>query len=61
MANTKEVKGADVLNNAFSSSFLGGDGKESYKATDHPLAGGGSPLTEQQQWQILMKRLWKIH
>ncbi len=41
MANTKEVKGADVLNNAFSSSFLGGDGK-SLIATDHPLAGGGS-------------------
>jgi|TARA_R100000152_G_C6766145_1_gene191068 hypothetical protein len=41
MANTKEVKGADVLNNAFSSSFLGGDGK-SLVATDHPLAGGGS-------------------
>ena len=41
MANTKEVKGADVLNNAFSSSFLGGDGK-SLIASDHPLAGGGS-------------------
>jgi hypothetical protein len=41
MANTKEVKGADVLNNAFSSSFLGGDGK-SLIASDHPLSGGGS-------------------
>ncbi len=41
MANTKEVKGADVLNNAFSSSFLGGDGK-SLIASDPPLAGGGS-------------------
>jgi len=41
MANTKEVKGADVLNNAFSSSFTGGDGK-SLIATDHPLAGGGT-------------------
>ena len=41
MANTKEVKGADVLNNAFSSSFTGGDGK-SLIATDHPLSGGGS-------------------
>ena len=40
MANTKEVKGADVLNNAFSSSFTGGDGK-SLIATDHPLSGGG--------------------
>ena len=41
MANTKEVKGADVLNNAFSSSFTGGDGK-SLIATDHPLSGGGT-------------------
>ena len=41
MANTKEVKGADVLNNAFSSSFTGGDGK-SLIATDPPLSGGGS-------------------
>jgi hypothetical protein len=41
MANTKEVKGADVLNNAFSSSFAGGDGK-ALIATDHPLAGGGT-------------------
>ena len=40
MQNTKEVKGADVLNNAFSSSFTGGDGK-SLIATDHPLSGGG--------------------
>ena len=41
MANTKEVKGADILNNAFSSSFTGGDGK-SLIATDHPLSGGGT-------------------
>ena len=41
MANTKEVKGADVLNNAFSASFAGGDGK-ALIATDHPLAGGGT-------------------
>ena len=41
MANTKEVKGADVLNNAFSSSFTGGDGV-SLINTAHPLAGGGS-------------------
>mgnify|MGYP003145255436 FL=1 len=40
MQNTKEVKGADVLNNAFSAGFTGGDGK-SLIATDHPLAGGG--------------------
>jgi len=41
MANTKEVKGADVLNNAFSSSFTGGDGK-SLINTAHPLSGGGT-------------------
>jgi hypothetical protein len=28
MANTKQIKAANVLNNAFSSSFLGGDGVE---------------------------------
>ena len=36
MANTKEVKGADVFNNAFSSSFAGGDGV-SLINTAHPL------------------------
>ncbi len=41
MANTKEVKGANVLNNAFSSSFTGGDGV-SLINTAHPLAGGGT-------------------
>ena len=40
MANTKEVKGANVLNNAFSTSFTGGDGQPLI-ATAHPLAGGG--------------------
>jgi len=46
MAHTKEVKGADILNNAFSSSFTGGDGK-SLIATDHPLSGGGSAANRQ--------------
>ena len=41
MANTKEIKGADVLNNAFSSSYTGGDGV-SLINTSHPLAGGGT-------------------
>ena len=41
MATTKEVKGADVLNNAFSSSFTGGDGVSLINSS-HPLAGGGS-------------------
>ena len=35
MAHTKQVKAANVLNNAFSSSYVGGDGKE-LCATDHP-------------------------
>ena len=41
MANTKEVKGADVLNNAFNTSFAGGDGQPLI-STAHPLAGGGT-------------------
>jgi len=41
MQHTKEVKGANVLNNAFDSDFTIGDGKVLI-ATDHPLAGGGS-------------------
>jgi len=39
MANTKQVKAANVLNNAFDSSFAGGDGKE-LCATDHPIVAG---------------------
>jgi hypothetical protein len=41
MQHTKEIKGAAILNNATSSSYLYGDGK-SLLATDHPLAGGGT-------------------
>ena len=40
-AHTKQVKAAATLNNAFNSSFTGGDGKE-LCATDHPLAQGGT-------------------
>jgi hypothetical protein len=39
MANTKQVKAAATLNNAFDSSFKGGDGKE-LCATDHPTLAG---------------------
>ena len=39
MANTKQVKAANVLNNAFDSSFAGGDGKE-LCATNHPTIAG---------------------
>jgi hypothetical protein len=41
MAHTKQVKAANVLNNAFSSSFTGGDGV-SLINTAHTLAGGGT-------------------
>ena len=40
MSNTKQVKAASVLNNAFDSGFTFGDGKE-LCATDHPTSGGG--------------------
>jgi len=43
MANTKQVKAAAILNNAFDTggSYNGGDGK-ALCTTDHPLATGGS-------------------
>ena len=41
MAHTKQVKAANVLNNAFNSSFAGGDGVELIDDA-HPLAGGGT-------------------
>jgi hypothetical protein len=39
MANTKQIKAAAILNNAFNASFAGGDGKE-LCATDHPTLSG---------------------
>ena len=39
MANTKQIKAANILNNAFNASFAGGDGKE-LCATDHPTISG---------------------
>lgn len=45
MAHTKQIKAAAVLNNAFSSSYPGGDGK-ALLTTDHPLAGGGTFANE---------------
>jgi hypothetical protein len=41
MSQTKQVKAASVLNNAFDSTVTGGDGKE-LCATDHPLANGST-------------------
>ena len=40
MANTKQVKAANILNNGFSTSFPGGDGKPLFD-TEHPLVSGG--------------------
>jgi len=41
MANTKQIKAASVLNNAFSGSFTGGDGV-ALVSNSHPLGGGGT-------------------
>jgi hypothetical protein len=46
MAHTKQVKAANVLNNAFSSSYTGGDGV-SLINTAHTLADGGSLANRQ--------------
>jgi hypothetical protein len=41
MAYTKQVKAASVLNNGFSSSYVGGDGQPLFSAS-HPLVSGGT-------------------
>ena len=41
MAYTKQVKGASVLNNGFSSSYKGGDGVALFSSA-HPLVSGGT-------------------
>tara|TARA_R100001086_G_scaffold3991_1_gene2790 strand:+ start:361 stop:1269 length:909 start_codon:yes stop_codon:yes gene_type:complete len=41
MAHSKQVKGANVLNNAFSTSYTGGDGLSLVNSA-HTLAGGGT-------------------
>lgn len=43
MAYTKQVKAAATLNNGFSTSYIGGDGKP-LLAVDHPLVSGGVNL-----------------
>jgi len=45
MATTKQVKAANVLNNGFSTSFPGGDGKP-LMTTDHPTMSGGDQSNE---------------
>ena len=41
MANTKQVKAADVFNNGFNATFAGGDGQQLFSAS-HPTIGDGS-------------------
>jgi len=45
MRQTKEVIGANVYNRAFTSTYVGGDGKE-LLATDHPNLSGGTYANE---------------
>jgi hypothetical protein len=45
MANTKQVKAANILNNGFSSSYPGGDGQPLFSTT-HPLVSGGTNSNE---------------
>ena len=45
MAHAKQIKGANILNNGFSSSYTGGDGK-ALLTTDHSTVGGGDLRNE---------------
>ena len=45
MANTKQVKAANILNNGFSSAYPGGDGQPLF-STAHPLVSGGTNSNE---------------
>ena len=45
MANTKQVKVANILNNGFDSAYTGGDGVELF-STAHPLVSGGTNSNE---------------
>jgi hypothetical protein len=55
MANTKQVKAADVFNNGFNSAFGGGDGQAFFSASH--------PTTKATPWPLLtfQKPLWKLH
>ncbi len=45
MANTKQIKAANVLNNGYSSSYLGGDGVELFSSA-HPTVSAGNQRNE---------------
>ena len=45
MANTKQVKASNILNNGFDSAYTGGDGVELF-STAHPLVSGGTNSNE---------------
>ena len=42
MANTKQVRAANVLNNGFNAAFLGGDGVTLFNAAHPTVSGGGN-------------------
>ena len=44
LAQTKEIIGANILNNAFDTNYAGGDGKP-LLATDHPLGAAGGTFS----------------
>ena len=46
MAHTKQVKAANVLNNAFTGGATGGGDGKALLATDHPLTSGGTFANE---------------
>ena len=54
MANTKQVKSANVLNNAFDSTYTFGDGKALW-ATDHPPVGGGAAFIDERGLKIALQ------
>jgi hypothetical protein len=41
MAYTKEIKGANIINNGFNANFVGGDGQPLF-SNSHPLVSGGT-------------------
>src|SRR6185369_16674610 len=61
MAETKQIKAFSVLNNAFSSSYLGGDAK-ALCATDHPTVGGATnanrPTTDVDLNETAVENMW---